>query len=301
MRVAFLGLGAMGAPLAGHLARHYETWVWNRTPSKAESHAQQYGTRAVSFEELGEAQVLLTCLPTSVDVDAIARQLLSSLRPGTLWIDHTSGEPELARATARLLAERGVDYLDAPLSGGVAGAQQGRVTVMVGGAPEVVERARPILQVYAAHLFHVGPLGSGHAVKAINNALLAANLWLLGEGLLALVGQGIDPLRALQAINVSSGRSNASENLFPERVLNRSFPLTFTLGLLDKDVRIARSVTQRSGPPAPVLGLIQEFYTLASRELGREVDHSAVVQLLERWAGREIRGSFEDPSEGSRG
>ncbi len=290
VKAAFVGLGAMGYPMAGHLAKKYETLVWNRTFAKAEAHAREFGSRAVELPEVAQAEIVFTCLPTSQEVDALAQRLLPYLRPGTLWVDHTSGEPELARKTAQMLQEKGVSYLDACLSGGVAGVIQARATVMAGGSETDFARARPVMEAYAAKIVHVGPLGSGHAVKAVNNALLAVNLWALSEGMVALVQQGVDARLALEVINASSGRSNVSENLFGQRVISREFPNTFALGLLAKDMGICAKVLEAAGTPAPLLRQVREFFEIAKREVGAaEVDHTAVAQLLEKWAGVEIR------------
>lgn len=290
MKVAFIGLGAMGYPMAGHLAKHYETLVYNRTPSKAERHAQEFGSKAVGLEQTAEADVILTCVPVSKDVDDLARELLPHLRPGTLWVDHTSGEPELAKQTAALLATRGVSYLDACLSGGVVGVVNARATVMCGGSEADFERAKPVMESYAAKIVHVGPLGAGHAVKAVNQGLLAVNLWALSEGMAALAKQGINLGLALEVINASSGRSNVSENLFGQRVLSREFPNTFALGLLAKDMGICVKVLEAAGTPAPLLRQLREFFEIAKHEVGSaDVDHTAVARLLERWAGVEIR------------
>lgn len=290
MKVAFIGLGAMGYPMAGHLAKRYETLVYNRTPAKAQQHALEFGSRAVSLEQTAEADIIFTCVPVSKDVDDLARELLPHLRSGTLWVDHTSGEPELAKQTAALLASKGVGYLDACLSGGVAGAINARATVMCGGSRADFERARPVMESYAAKIVHVGPLGAGHAVKAVNQGLLAVNLWALSEGMVALAKQGIDLELALEVINASSGRSNVSENLFGQRVLSREFPNTFALGLLAKDMGICVRVLEAAGTPAPLLRQLREFFEIAKREVGSsDVDHTAVAKLLERWAGVEIR------------
>jgi 3-hydroxyisobutyrate dehydrogenase len=161
---------------------------------------------------------------------------------------------------------------------------------MAGGTQRDFERALPVMETYAATIVHVGPLGSGHAVKAVNNALLAAQLWALGEGLVALVAHGVDASLALQVINASSGRTNASENLAPARIVTREFPNTFALGLLAKDLGIANGVIEEAGTPAPVLRQLRELVEVARREVGdRDVDHTALVQLIERWAGVEIR------------
>lgn len=289
-KIAFLGLGAMGYPIAGHIAKGFETLVWNRSFDKAEAHAAEFGSAAVPFESVAEADLIFTCVPVSKDVDDLARHLLPLLRSGTLWVDHTSGEPALAKETASFLAEKGVTYIDAPLSGGVIGAKNAKSTVMVGGDKAAFEKAKPVMESYAAKIVHVGPLGSGHAVKAVNNALLAVNLWTLSEGMVALVKQGVAAGLALEVINASSGRSNVSENLFPSRVVNRAFPNTFALGLLAKDLGIANQVFQGAGTPAPLLRQLREFFEVAKREIGSaEVDHTAVAQLLEKWAGVEIK------------
>lgn len=290
IKTGFMGLGAMGYPLAGHLAKKYQTLVWNRTFTRALAHASEFGSRAVELPEIAQASLIFSCLPTSQEVHELARRLLPYLHPGTLWVDHTSGEPELARQTAQMLQEKGASYLDACLSGGVAGAVGARATVMAGGTESDFARARPVMEAYAAKIVHLGPLGSGHAVKAVNNALLAANLWALSEGMVALVRQGVDAGLALEAINASSGRSNASENLFGQRVVSRQFPNTFALGLLAKDVGICAKVLEAAGTPAPLLRQLREFFEIAKREVGAaEVDHTAVAQLLEKWSGQEIK------------
>ncbi len=287
-KLAFIGLGAMGFPMAGHLARRFPTLVWNRTFEKALKHQEVYGSKAVPLEEVAKADLIFTCLPTTREVAEVAEQLLPHLRPGTYWVDATSGEPEASRRLAERLLEKGVVYLDGPVSGGVAGAEAGRLTVMLGGPEEAVERVRPFLA-YAAKVVHVGPVGAGHAVKAINNALLALSLWAAGEGLIALKAQGVSAEKALEVINASSGRSNATENLIPERVLTRAFPKTFALGLLVKDLGIAMGVLDGLKAPSPLLRLTREVYEMAKRALGPERDHVEALRLLEEWAGLEIR------------
>ncbi len=174
------------------------------------------------------------------------------------------------------------------MSGGTSGAAAGTLTVMVGGAADDLERARPVLEAFGKKIVHCGPVGAGHAVKAVNNALLAVNLWSAAEGLAALTSAGVDPALALDVINGSSGRSNATENLFPERVLGRAFPRTFRLALLDKDIGIAAEVAREQRVPAPILQLAAELWRVAHAELGEEADHVEVVKVVERWAGTEI-------------
>lgn len=289
MDVAWIGLGAMGWPMAGHVARSFPTRVWNRTTSVAEAHTVDHGTRVVDLDECAAADVILTCLPTTVDVADVARRLAGHLTPGTVWIDCTSGEPEASRLVAERLSEHGVTYVDAPVSGGTDGAEAGTLTVMVGGDAETLERVRPVLDTFAGRVVHVGPIGAGHAVKAVNNTLLAANLWAASEGLAALVKQGVPAATALEVINGSSGRSFATEGLIGQRVVSREFPVTFTLGLLAKDVGIGQRVLDDAVMPAPMLRQVGALMAVALRELGARVDHTALAQVVERWGDTEIR------------
>ena len=287
-QVAFLGLGAMGRPMAANLAARWPTTVWNRTTSVAEAHAAEHGSRAaLELAEVAGAQVVCTCLPTDVEVAALATALGPQLAPGTVWIDHTSGDPAGARDVAALLAGYDVGYLDAPVSGGTDGAHRGALTVMVGGHAEDLAAVTPVLDAVAARVVHVGDVGAGMAVKAVNNALLATSLWAAAEGLTALAAQGVAPQAALEVIASSSGRSFATETLIPDRVLDRSFPHTFALALLAKDVRLAGSVLAGAEVDAPVLHLIEQLTSAAAVEL-EGADHVELVRVVERAVGVEL-------------
>jgi len=290
MKIAWIGLGAMGAPMAKNLKEAgHEVLVYNRSKEKAKAHAEAHGTRAVeNLSDLAEAEAIFSCLPTSNEVAEVARALLPHLKPGTLWIDCTSGEPEKSREIAAQLKESGVRFLDAPVSGGTAGAEAGTLAIMVGGEAEDFERARPLFEALGKTIVHLGPVGAGHATKAVNNTLLATALLAAAEGLLALKKEGVAPEKALSVINQSSGRSFATEVLFPERVLDRSFPLTFKLGLLAKDVRIGNKVTEGAGVPSPVFHLTRELFQAAAKAIGGDADHTEIVKLVEAWGGEEI-------------
>jgi 3-hydroxyisobutyrate dehydrogenase len=292
--IAFLGLGAIGRPMAAHLAREpFTLAVWNRTPGVAHSFAHDTGARAAESpaDACKDADVVITCLPTSADVESLLdgpNGLLAGMRKGAVFLDCTSGDPAGSRRIAARLAERGIAFLDAPVSGGTTGAAKGALTVMVGGDAAVLERVRPVLEAFGKTIVHCGGIGAGDALKAVNNALLAVHIWSTGEGLAALVRAGVTPAVALQVINASSGRSNTSENLFPTRVLNRAFPRTFRLALLDKDVGIAAQVAREQRVPSPLLQLTAELFRAAHRELGEEADHVEAVRIIERWSGVEI-------------
>ena len=292
---AFLGLGAIGAPMAARLARGAPLTVWNRTRARAEAFARAHGTRsAATPREAAEgAAVVVTCLPTSREVEALLDGpdgLLAGLALGALLIDCTSGAPAGSRRIAARLAERNVAFADAPVSGGTRGAEAGTLTIMVGADPPVFERARPVLALMGSRIERVGPIGAGHALKAVNNALLAVNILAVGEGLAALVKAGVPPRTALDVINVSSGRSHVSETLVPERVLTGAWPRTFRLALLEKDVAIARELVRDAGVDAPVLDLTGELFGRARSALGESADHLEAIRLIESQAGVEIRG-----------
>jgi 3-hydroxyisobutyrate dehydrogenase len=294
MHVAFLGLGAIGAPMARHLATPpFELTVWNRTADKARRFASETGARHASTpaDAARGARVVITCLPTSREVTTLldgSDGLLVGLERGATLVDCTSGDPATSGRIAARLAERGVRFLDAPVSGGRIGAEQGTLTVMCGGDEETLAAVRPVLEAFGKKIVLCGAVGAGDALKAVNNALLAIHIWSAGEGLAALVRAGVSPAIALDVINSSSGRSNSSMNLFPERVLNRAFPRTFRLALLEKDIGIAAEVAREHRVAAPLLQLAAELFRIARRDLGEEADHVEAVKVVEAWSGVEI-------------
>lgn len=281
MKIAFVGLGAMGYPMAGHLKKHHDVTVWNRTGEVAERHAKEFGTtRAASLADCAGADAVITIVPTSREVDEIVDPLIGSLRPGTLWIDATSGDPVASRATAARLKAKQIAFVDAPVTGGTPGAIAGTLTVMIGGSREDAERARGICESFGKKIVHVGGVGAGHAIKAVNNAMMAANMLVAAEGLLSLKKFGFDMATALEVLNAGSGRSNVTENLLPKRIVDGEWPLTFKLSLLDKDIRIAASVAHTQHLAVPMLALTSQLYTAALRELGKEADYIEVAKFV---------------------
>lgn len=267
--------------------------VWNRTASRADEFAREFGvsTAATPADAARDADIVVTCLPTSRDVAGLVDRpdgLLAGMREGTTLVDCTSGDPATSRAIRDKLDARGIGFIDAPVSGGTTGAQKGTLTIMVGGDAKLLERAKPVLETFGQKIVHCGDVGAGDAVKAVNNALLATHILAAAEGLAALVKLGVDPRLALDVINASSGRSNTSMNLFPERVVTRAFPRTFRLALLEKDVGIAADVARETRVPAPVLQLTADLFRIARGELGEIADHVEAVKMVEQWAGVEI-------------
>ena len=295
MRVSFLGLGAIGRPMAAHLAARDSLTVWNRTAELARDFAARHGAVAAATprDAAADAEVVITCLPTSREVEMLLEGpegLERGLIPGALLIDCTSGDPATSRRIASRLAARGVSFVDAPVSGGVSGAESGTLTIMVGGAGEPYNRARMVLSAFGKRIEHLGPVGAGHAMKAVNNALLAVNLIALAEGLSGLVKAGVSARTAVDVLNASSGRSFASESLVPERVLTGRWPQTFRLALLDKDVGNALTFLKDTGLLSPLLDVAGGLLSKARAELGESADHVEVIRWVERHAGVEIRG-----------
>ena len=286
MKIAFIGLGAMGFPMARHLASHFEVLVWNRTSGKGERHAREHGTRMLkSLTEAVDADVIITMLPTSREVDVIVDELLPRLRPGTLWIDATSGDPNVSRETAARLRGKDVDFVDAPVTGAVVGAEKATLTIMMGGAPADFERAREVLQYCGKTLIHVGPIGSGHAIKVLTNSIMGATVWITAECLLLAKQLGIDMKTALAVTNAGSGRSNASENLLPLRLIEHQWPLVFKLAHHDKDIRIASSLSHQQHASTPMLALTQQLFTASLNQLGENADYIEVAKIVAKMNG----------------
>lgn len=295
MNIAFLGLGAIGAPMAAHVAARHALTVWNRTGSKADAFAAAHKASVARTprEAASRAEIVVTCLATSADLEGLldgTDGLLAGMRKGSLLLDCTSGDPAASRRIAERLGTVGARFMDAPVSGGVNGAEAAALTVMAGGSAEDLEQVRPVLECFARRIELMGPVGAGHAMKAVNNALLAVNILAVGEGLAALVKSGIPAAKAVEVLNASSGRSFVSESLVPERVLTGKFPVTFRLALLDKDTGIALDVAEGAGVDAPVLELGKDLLAAARAALGEEADYLEPIRLIESASGVEIRG-----------
>jgi 3-hydroxyisobutyrate dehydrogenase len=293
--VAFLGLGAIGRPMAVRVAARFPLTVWNRTGARSAEFAAETGARAATTprEAVQGVPIVITCLPTSAEVEALLNGpegLLAGLAPGALLVDCTSGDPATSRRIASRLQALGVGFIDAPVSGGTNGAEAGTLTVMVGGEADLLDRAAPVLSAFGSRVVRMGPVGTGHAMKAVNNALLAVNILAVGEALAALVKAGVPARTALDVLNASSGRSFVSETLVPERVLTGAFPKTFKLTLLQKDAGIAAGLLHDAGMSGPVIELAHQLYGDARATLGDGADYLEAIKVIEAQAGVEIRG-----------
>lgn len=280
--------------MAVRVAARFPLTVWNRTGARATEFAAEVGARAAATprEAAVGAVIVITCLPTSAEVETLLdgpEGLLAGLAPSALLVDCTSGDPATSRRIASRLELLGFGFVDAPVSGGTNGAENGTLTVMVGGDPQLFDRAAPVLSAFGSRIVRMGPVGSGHAMKAVNNALLAVNILAVGEGLAALVKAGVPARTALNVLNASSGRSFVSETLVPERVLTGAFPKTFKLTLLQKDAGIAAGLLRDLDVPGPVIELAHRLYGDARSILGEGADYLEAIKVIEQRAGALIR------------
>jgi len=275
----FVGLGNMGWPMARNLAQAgMRVIVHDLDASRSAAFAEQFGGEvAAEPRHFAPAGVVVTMLPDGRAVAAAALDwgFASALAPGTVVVDMSSSSPIDTQALGPRLAERGVALVDAPVSGGVTRADSGTLTIMIGADDQdAVERARPVLEVLGQRLFHTGPLGSGHAMKALNNYCGGAAYATLAEAL--AIGQrfGLRGEVMLDVINTSTGRSFNSEVVFKDEVVPGRYGTGFALALLAKDVSIAASLAAASGIEAPVCELVSERWASALAALPAGADHS---------------------------
>jgi 3-hydroxyisobutyrate dehydrogenase len=262
-RIGFLGLGTMGAAMAGHLVRSGRTvTVWNRTPGRAADLVEAGATEADSPAAVaGASDVVLLCVSDTPDVEAVlfgTGGVAEAARRGLLVIDCSTIAPGATRAMAGRLAEAGVDLADAPVSGGSEGAQKATLTIFVGAEPAVFERARPILEVIGKTITHVGPVGSGQAVKAVNQVILAGTYLGVAEGIVLALKAGLDVDQVVGALGGGAAQSWVLANR-SGRMLANDYPLGFKVALHLKDLGIALGLAAESGVELPVTELCAEI------------------------------------------
>jgi 3-hydroxyisobutyrate dehydrogenase len=292
--VGFIGLGNMGAPMAGRLLDAGYPLVVHDMRAAAAAPLLARGARAAaSPAEVGAAAAtVITILPTSREVRQVLlgpKGLLDALRPGSLVLEMTSADPSATRELAGEVAARGSALVDAPVSGGVRGATEGTLAIMVGGDPALLERARPLLASLGQNIFHAGPVGAGHAIKLVNNMCSGGILALTIEAVAVAARSGVDPARAVEIIQASSGRSNASDYKFPRFILSGGFDAGFAIRLMMKDLDGYGRLAQEAGVPSPVARAAAEIYRLAMARGMAEQDHTAIAKLVEEWAGVALR------------
>ncbi|MFQ5562511.1 MAG: NAD(P)-dependent oxidoreductase [Parvularculaceae bacterium] len=282
MKVSFLGLGVMGFPMAGHLAAAgHETCVYNRTAEKAERWlALHRGRRAVDpAEAAAGADIVFACLGDDPDVETVAAQIIPALRPGAVFVDHTTASPALARRLAEEAQARGAGFVDAPVSGGQAGAENGKLSIMCGGGAEDVEKARPAMNAYAARIVHVGPSGHGQLCKAVNQLCIAGVLQGLAEGVHFAERAGLDIERVLEAISGGAAQSWQMDNR-ARTMADDEFEFGFAVDWMRKDLRIALTEARANGAKLPFTALVDQFYADIQAMGGGGWDTSSLIRRL---------------------
>lgn len=297
-RVGFIGLGVMGAPMAGHLARAgHAVSVYDLAPGAAQRLAEsQPGitARASLREVAAHSDVIVTMLPNGRVVREVVFAddgLLAGWARGGLLLDTSSAEPWITRETAARLAEHGIAMVDAPVSGAAWGAQAAELVFMVGGAQADVARARPLLDAMGRAVFHLGALGAGHTMKCLNNLITAVTLTATAEGLAIGTRAGLDPAVMTDVLNEATGGSWITRTHIHQRVISRSFDDPFKLELMLKDMGIAVDLARELGLPAPISEEGRRLWQQADAARGPGVSVSELVRWVEIEAGTEIRSA----------
>jgi len=295
-RVAFIGLGNMGTPMTSRLVEAgYPVVGFDVAEAARARLAEVGGTPAeTAAEAVDEADVVILMLPNSDVVEAVVGDVLAHAKPGALFVDMSSSEPLRTRALADTVASSGARLIDAPVSGGVKGATAGTLAIMVGGPEDVFAEIADLLKVLG-NPTHVGEIGAGHALKAINNLMSAIHLWGSSEAMLTGIAFGLDPNLMLEVINASSGRSGSTQLKWPNFIVPETYDSGFGLALMLKDMKIATSLADRLGIPHSLSDAAVDHWAKANEELGAGADHTEVA----RWLKQHTPGMTADKKERS--
>jgi len=290
MKVAFLGMGVMGAPMAGHLADKggHEVTVYNRTLSKAEAWTGRHGGRAVPTPRQAAqgAEIVFACLGNDDDVRSVMYGddgALAGMGDGAILVDHTTASADLARELDAACRQRGVGFLDAPVSGGEAGAVNGVLTVMVGGEPSVFDRARPAIDCFAKSCVLMGPAGAGQLTKMVNQICIAGLLQGLSEGMNFAQKAGLDGEKVLDVIGKGAAQSWQMDNR-GKTMLAGEFEFGFAVAWMRKDLSIVLDEARRNTARVPVTALVDQFYAAVEAMGGSRWDTSSLIQVLRQEA-----------------
>src|SRR5918996_61593 len=290
--VGFIGVGNMGNPMASNVLKAgFPMIVYDRNPQAMENLLQAGAQRAASGREVVEgAEIILTSLPASPDVEAVYLEpggLVESAQPGTILIDLSSVLPSTPRKIEPQATTHGVHFLEAPVSGGVTGARAATLAIMVGGNPEILTRAQPVLRAIGPNIFHVGPAGAGNTVKAINNMMASVNALAMMEGLALGVKAGLDPMTIYEVVKASSGGSKALERI-PTALIPRKFEPGFKVQLMNKDLETFTTIAKELHVPVSFANVAQQYQQMAIAAGLAEQDTSVVMTIIEHLAAVEV-------------
>lgn len=290
--LAFIGLGVMGGPMAGHLARAgHAVTVYNRSPERAEKWRAAWaeeglaiGFAATPAAAAAGADIVFTCVGNDADIAGVAlgeHGVLGAMAAGALLVDHTTTSATMARELAAECAARAVGFVDAPVSGGEGGAVNGKLAIMCGGAAEAVERARPVMEAYAKAIVHVGPAGAGQTAKMANQMCIAGVLAGLSEAIRLAEAAGLDLGKTYEAISGGAAQSWQMDNRWPTMTAGE-FDFGFAIDWMRKDLGYALAEARELGLSAPVTALVDQFYADVQASGGGRKDTSALITRLPR-------------------
>ncbi|PZU25619.1 MAG: 2-hydroxy-3-oxopropionate reductase [Shinella sp.] len=283
--IGFIGLGMMGAPMCACLVKAgFRLLVADADPARVKAVCSELSVSPLTQEVTGDVDILITMLPNSKIVETVllANAWAAALRKGALVIDMSSSEPVRSRDLGATLASQGLQYLDAPVSGGVKRAREGTLAILVGGEEAVMADAKPVLAAMGGSILFIGPAGSGHAAKALNNFVSACGLMVTVEALHVAQRFGIAPEVMVDVLNASSGKSNTSENKVKQFMLSGTYGSGFSLHLMDKDLGIARALAESVDYPLTFGRHGIELWHDRAGEVGPTADHTEMYRLLEQ-------------------
>lgn len=285
MRTAFIGLGVMGYPMAGYLAKNgHDVTVYNRTAAKADAWCQEHGgqSAATPAEAAKDADIVFSCVGNDDDVRAVLlgeNGVLASVSGGSVIVDHTTASATVAREVAAIAADKSVGFLDAPVSGGQAGAENGQLTVMAGGTTADFERAAPVMDCYAKAITHIGPVGAGQLAKMVNQICIAGVVQGLAEGLHFAKKAGLDSAVVIESISKGAAQSWQMENRW-RTMVNDEFDFGFAVDWMRKDLAIALEEASENGATLDMTRLVDQFYSEVQGLGGKRWDTSSLIARL---------------------
>src|SRR5213083_3409356 len=290
--VGFIGVGNMGNPMASNVLKAgFPMTVFDLHPPAMENLLRAGAKGAASAQEVLErAEIVMTCRPASPDVEALYLEpggLVERARPGTILIDLSSVLPSTPRKIEPRAKARGVHFLEAPVSGGVSGARAATLAIMVGGDAEPLSRATPVLRAIGPNIFHVGPVGAGNTVKAINNMMACVNGLAMMEGLALGVKAGLDPMTIYEVVKASSGGSKALERI-PKAIVPRDFDPGFKVRLMNKDLETFNTIAKELHVPVSFANVAQRYQQAAMAAGLADQDTSVVMTIIERLSAIEV-------------
>jgi len=292
-RIGFIGLGIMGRPMARNLLKAgYHLTVWNRSQPGIDELAREGASTAARPEDVArQSDIVITMVTDSADVEQVALGpggIIEGGRPGLVHVDMSTISPAVTRRIASSLAEKGIEMLDAPVSGGETGAQAGTLSIMVGGKEETLQRCRPVLEALGRTIVHCGPSGAGQTVKLCNQIVVALNNLAMCEALVFAAKAGVDTRRMLEAVGAGAASSWALLNLAP-KILDRDFRPGFKVAHQQKDLRLALEAAEQQAVPLPGTSLVHQLFAAVEAEGLSAEGTQALVKALEKLAGAEVR------------